>query len=60
MSDNLGFRTVVALDACHTFDLQGPDGLVMKAAYLSKVTATNLFGGDFAAVVTTQAIVESF
>jgi nicotinamidase-related amidase len=60
MSGNLGFSTVVAIDACHTFDLQGPDGVVMKAADLSKVTATNLFGGDFAAVVTTQTIVGSF
>ncbi|MCB5275891.1 Isochorismatase family protein YecD [Arthrobacter sp. SO5] len=60
MSDNLGFSTVVAIDACHTFDLLGPDGVVMKAADLSKVTATNLWGGDFAAVVTTQTILESF
>lgn len=59
MSGNLGFSTVVAIDACHTFDLQGPDGVVMKAADLSKVTATNLFGGDFATVETTQTIVES-
>ncbi|MDI3243329.1 isochorismatase family protein [Arthrobacter sp. AL08] len=59
MSDNLGFSTAVAIDACHTFDLLGPDGVVMKAADLSKVTATNLWGGDFAAVVTTQTILES-
>jgi nicotinamidase-related amidase len=60
MSGNLGFSTVMALDACHTFDLQGPDGAVIKAAELSKSTATNLFGGDFAEVVTTQKIMESF
>jgi nicotinamidase-related amidase len=60
MSGNLGFSTVVAIDACHTFDLQGPDGLVIQAADLSKTTATNLFGGDFAEVVTTQSIMESF
>ncbi|WP_312884095.1 isochorismatase family protein [Arthrobacter sp. CAN_C5] len=60
MSDNLGFGTAVAIDACHTFDLLGPSGVVMKAADLSEVTATNLWGGDFAAVVTTQTILESF
>jgi nicotinamidase-related amidase len=59
MSGNLGFSTIVAIDACHTFDLQGPDGVVVKASDLAKVTATNLFGGDFAAVVTTQTIVQS-
>jgi nicotinamidase-related amidase len=60
MSGNLGFSTVMAIDACHTFDLQGPDGSVIKAAELSKTTATNMFGGDFAEVVTTQTIMESF
>lgn len=60
MSGNLGFNTVVAIDACHTFDLQGPDGAVTKAADLSKTTATNLFGGEFANVVTSQAIMDSF
>lgn len=59
MSGNLGFSTVMAIDACHTFDLQGPDGSVIQAAELSKSTATNLFGGDFAEVVTTQTIMES-
>lgn len=60
MSGNLGFNTVMAIDACHTFDLQGPDGSVLQAADLSNVTATNLFGGDFAEVMTTTAITESF
>ena len=60
MSGNLGFSTVVAIDACHTFDLQGPDGTVIQAADLSKMTATNLFGGGFAKVETTQALMESF
>lgn len=60
MSGNLGFSTVMAIDACHTFDLQGPDGSVIQAAELSKSTATNLFGGGFADVVTTQTIMESF
>lgn len=60
MSGNLGFNTVVAIDACHTFDLQGPDGLVIQAAELSKTTQTNLFGGDFAEVVATQTVIESF
>lgn len=59
MSGNLGFKTVVAIDACHTFDLQGPDGSVTRAADLSKTTATNLFGGGFAEVVTVQSIIMS-
>lgn len=59
MSGNLGFSTVVAIDACHTFDLQGPDGSVTQAADLSKTTETNLFGGDFAEVVATQTVMES-
>lgn len=57
MSGNLGFNTVVAIDACHTFDLQGPDGLITRAADLSKTTATNLFGGGFAEVMTVQRII---
>ncbi|MFF8818051.1 hypothetical protein ACF07D_08660 [Leucobacter sp. NPDC015123] len=32
---------------------------VIQAAELSKTTATNLFSGDFAEVVTTQTIIES-
>lgn len=59
MSGNQGFSTVVAIDACHTFDLQGPDGATTRAAELTKTTATNLFGGGFAKVEKTQTIVES-
>lgn len=60
MSGNLGFSTVVAIDACHTFDLEGPDGLVTRAADLAKIPATNLHEGGFAAIETTQAILKRF
>lgn len=53
MAGNLGYQTIVALDACHTFDLTGPDGATLSADDLTRATATNLHGGGFARVVTT-------
>jgi len=41
-----------ALDATHTFDRLGPDGAVVPAGQLARVTATNLHG-EFATVVST-------
>lgn len=49
---NLGHRVLFALDATHTFDRAGPDGEVVTAEQLTRVTATNL-DGEFAAVVST-------
>ena len=49
---NLGHEVLFALDATHTFDRTGPDGTVVTAAELSRVTATNLHD-EFAQVVRT-------
>lgn len=56
MGGNLGFDVVVPLDATRTFDLSGPDGTVVPAATLMEVTATNLHGGGFARVATTDEV----
>ena len=50
---NLGHRVLLALDATHTFDRRAPDGTVISADDLARVTATNLHG-EFASVVTTR------
>ena len=50
---NLGHRVLLALDATHTFDRSGPDGQVVSADELARVTATNLHG-EFATVVATE------
>lgn len=49
---NLGYRVLSVLDATHTFDRRGPDGTVVPADELARVTATNLHG-EFATVVST-------
>jgi hypothetical protein len=41
------------LDATHTFDRTGPDGEVIAAEELARVTAANLHG-EFATVVATE------
>lgn len=52
---NLGHRVVLALDATHTFDRRGPDGILVTADRLARITATNLHG-EFATVVNTQQL----
>lgn len=47
---NLGHQVLFALDATHTFDRTAPDGSVVTADELARVTATNL-NGEFATVV---------
>jgi nicotinamidase-related amidase len=49
---NLGHRVLFALDATATFDRAAPDGSVVLADELARVTATNLHG-EFATVVRT-------
>jgi nicotinamidase-related amidase len=49
---NLGHRVLFALDATHTFDREDPDGELLPAEVLARVTATNLHG-EFATVVRT-------
>lgn len=52
---NLGHRVLFALDATHTFDRTGPDGEVVFADELARVTAANLHG-EFATVVSTSEL----
>ncbi|BDZ63575.1 cysteine hydrolase family protein [Agromyces mangrovi Wang et al. 2018] len=54
---NLGFDVTVALDATHTFDLEGPDGLRLTADELATATAVNLAGGGFARIAATADLV---
>ncbi|WP_030292972.1 cysteine hydrolase family protein [Streptomyces katrae] len=56
MAGNLGYDVLVPLDATHTFDLEGPDGLRLTADELATATAVNLQGGGFARVVTTAQL----
>jgi nicotinamidase-related amidase len=55
MAGNLGYDVQFVLDATFTFDRRGPDGAVLGADELGRVTATNLHG-EFASVVSTAAI----
>lgn len=52
MAGNLGYDTLFVLDATHTFDLSAPDGGVITADELARVTAANL-QDEFADVVLT-------
>ncbi|MSW43904.1 MAG: isochorismatase family protein [Actinobacteria bacterium] len=52
MAGNLGYEVSFVIDATFTFDRLDPDGLVVSAEDLSRITATNLHG-EFATVVTT-------
>ena len=44
------------LDATHTFDREGPDGVVVSADELARATAASLHG-EFATVVNTADLV---
>jgi nicotinamidase-related amidase len=52
---NLGFEVRFALDATHTFDLTAPDGGLVTADELARITATNL-SAEFCPVVTTAEL----
>ena len=54
---NLGYRVLFALDATYTFDRLGPDGAVVPADTLARVTAANLHG-EFATVVSTGEVLD--
>ena len=58
MAGDLAYRVLFVLDATSTFDRAGPDGVVVPAEELSRVTAANL-QGEFADVVATQDVVEA-
>jgi nicotinamidase-related amidase len=53
---NLGHRVLFALDATHTFDRTGPDGTLVTADELARVTGTNLHD-EFGEVVATRDLV---
>lgn len=57
MGGNLGYEVCFCLDATHTFDRAGPDGVVIPAADLSRATAASLHG-EFATVLGTEALLE--
>lgn len=56
VSGNLGHRTLFVIDATHTFARRGPDGDLVSADDLARVTATNLHA-EFATVVRTGELV---
>jgi nicotinamidase-related amidase len=55
MAGNLGYRTWFAIDATHTFDRRAPNGTVIPADEIARVTAANLHG-EFATVVETAEL----
>ena len=55
MAGNLGYATTFVIDATHTFDRTGPDGAVIDADQLARVTAANLHE-EFATIATTAGI----
>jgi nicotinamidase-related amidase len=54
IGSDLGYDVWFVLDATHTFDLAGPDGEVVPAAEIARMTGINLQDA-FAEVVTTAA-----
>jgi nicotinamidase-related amidase len=56
MGGNLGYDVLFVLDACATFDREGPDGEVVTAEELTRATAASLHG-EFATVVSTRDLV---
>jgi nicotinamidase-related amidase len=56
MGGNLGYDVAFVLDACWTYDREGPDGVVMSAEDLTRATATSLHG-EFATIVATADLV---
>ena len=55
MAGNLGYDVTFVIDATHTFDRAAPDGSVIPAEEISRVTAANLHG-EFATVRRTDEI----
>jgi nicotinamidase-related amidase len=55
MAGNLGYHVYFVLDATHTFDRHGPDGVIVPAETLALVTAANLHE-EFATVTSTSKL----
>jgi nicotinamidase-related amidase len=53
---NLGFDVLFVADACHTFDMEGPDGEVVAAEDLTRATLASLHR-EFATIVRTADLV---
>ncbi|MGI9195869.1 MAG: cysteine hydrolase family protein [Candidatus Nanopelagicales bacterium] len=58
MAGNLGYDVDFVIDATHTFDRPAPDGGVITAEEISRVTAANL-QGEFATVRTTRDVLDA-
>jgi nicotinamidase-related amidase len=56
MGANLGYDVLFVLDAMHTFDREGPSGVILTAEELALTTATNLHE-EFATIVSTAELV---
>jgi len=59
LSCDLGFKTVVAGDACAAFALEGPDGAVLPAQAVHDLALAELHG-EFAVVLPTEALLQLF
>ncbi len=57
LSCDLGFKTVVAGDACAAFALEGPDGAAIPAQVLHDLALAELHG-EFAMVLPTEALLQ--
>ena len=57
MAGNLGYDVTFVIDATHTFDRQGPDGVTVTAEELARATAASLHG-EFANVVQIRDVIE--
>lgn len=58
MAGNLGYDVTFVIDATHTFDRTAPDGSLIPAEELSRVTAANL-DGEFATVASTTDLLDA-
>jgi len=58
MGGNLGYDVLFVLDACHTFDREGPDGKVVTADEITRATAASLHD-EFATVVKTADLLSA-
>lgn len=53
------YDVVVAYDATHPFDLDGPFGWRRSADVVAQASAVSLHGGGFARVVATKEVVDA-
>jgi len=58
MAGDLGYKVLFPLDATHTFDRTGPDGMVVAADDVAARTAASLHR-EFAEVTTTETVLDA-